>query len=163
MSIVLTIIALQQGLFAIGWWVAGSLLGLSRRAAWHWVASALGSAVALMLILQRGHWPDLLTIVVANVLAMSAFLAMRLQFLAVLDRPGQGPQVAISPSGPAVDGETDPEGGGEGRHGEQGGANVHDRSPDLNACGHAGRCGGPGQDFERCPVDDPDVDSRPGD
>ena len=77
MTIVLTIIALQQGLFAAGWWIAGSLLGLSRRAAGHWVLAAGGSALALGLILQRGHWPDALTIVLANVLAMGSFLAMR--------------------------------------------------------------------------------------
>jgi len=77
MNIVLTIIALQQGLFAIGWWVAGSLLGLSRRAAHHWVAATLAAALALMLILQRGVWHDLLTIALANVLAMGSFLAMR--------------------------------------------------------------------------------------
>jgi diguanylate cyclase (GGDEF)-like protein len=77
MEIVLTIIALQQGLFALGWWVAGSFLGLSRRAAQHWGAAALGSAVALGLILQRGSWPDWLTIAVANLLAMTAFLAVR--------------------------------------------------------------------------------------
>ena len=77
MDIVLTVIALQQGLFAIGWWVAGWLLGLSRRAALHWVASTLSAALALMLILQRGHWHDLLTFGLANVLAMGGFIAMR--------------------------------------------------------------------------------------
>jgi diguanylate cyclase (GGDEF)-like protein len=77
MNIVLTIIALQQGLFAVGWWVAGSLLGLSRRAANHWVAATLFSALALMLIVKRGQWPDWMTIVLANVLAMGAFLVMR--------------------------------------------------------------------------------------
>jgi len=77
MNLVLTIIALQQGLFAVGWWVAGSLLGLSRRAAGHWVAATLGSALALAMIVKRGVWPDLVTIVLANVLAMTSFLAMR--------------------------------------------------------------------------------------
>lgn len=77
MNIVLTIIALQQGLFAIGWWVAGSLLGLSRRAAGHWVAATVASALALTMIVKRGSWPDLITVVLANVLAMTSFLAMR--------------------------------------------------------------------------------------
>jgi diguanylate cyclase (GGDEF)-like protein len=77
MTIVLAIIALQQGLFALGWWVAGWGLNLSRRAAGHWVVASLAAALSVALILQRGHWPDLLTIVVANVLAMSGFVAMR--------------------------------------------------------------------------------------
>lgn len=77
MEIVLTVIALQQGLFALGWWVAGWLLGLSRRAALHWVVATLAVALALVLILQRGRWPALLTIGVANALAMGAFIVMR--------------------------------------------------------------------------------------
>jgi len=77
MNIVLTIIALQQGLFSIGWWMAGTWLGLSRRAATHWGTAAMSSGAALLLILQRGQWPDFVTIVVANLLAMGAFLVMR--------------------------------------------------------------------------------------
>jgi diguanylate cyclase (GGDEF)-like protein len=77
MDIVLTIIALQQGLFSLGWWLAGTMLGLSRRAALHWGAATAGAALALVLILQRGRWPDFVTIVVANLLAMGAFVAMR--------------------------------------------------------------------------------------
>jgi diguanylate cyclase (GGDEF)-like protein len=77
MEIVLIVIALQQGLFALGWWVAGWALGLSRRAAYHWVAATLAAALAIALVLQRGRWPDLLTVAVAHALAMVAFLAMR--------------------------------------------------------------------------------------
>jgi diguanylate cyclase (GGDEF)-like protein len=77
MTIVLAIIALQQGLFALGWWVAGWGLNLSRRAAGHWVVASLAAAASLALILQRGHWPDLLTIAAANLLAMGGFVAMR--------------------------------------------------------------------------------------
>ena len=43
MTIVLAIIALQQGLFALGWWVAGWGLNLSRRAAGHWSITMSGS------------------------------------------------------------------------------------------------------------------------
>lgn len=77
MTVVLVIIALQQGLFALGWWVAGWALNLSRRAAGHWVAATLSTAVSLALILQRGQWPDWLTVAVANLLAMGAFVLMR--------------------------------------------------------------------------------------
>lgn len=77
MTIVLVIIALQQGLFALGWWVAGWALNLSRRAAGHWVGATLATAASLALIVHRGRWPDWLTIVVANLLAMAAFLLMR--------------------------------------------------------------------------------------
>ncbi len=77
MTIVLVIIALQQGLFALGWWVAGWALNLSRRAAGHWVAATLATALSLALIVQRGRWPDGLTIVAANLLAMGGFVLMR--------------------------------------------------------------------------------------
>jgi diguanylate cyclase (GGDEF)-like protein len=95
MEIVLTIIALQQGLFAVGWWMAGSFLGLSRRSALHWAAAALGSAVALALILQRGHWPGWLTIVVANVLAMGSFIAVRRGVQIFLHRPTTDREAAV--------------------------------------------------------------------
>ncbi len=74
---VLLLIALQQGLCALGWWVAGRWLGLSRGVARQWAASALASACGLALILQRGAWPPLLTWVAANLLILLAFVLIR--------------------------------------------------------------------------------------
>ncbi len=102
MKVVLVIIALQQGLFAAGWWLAGRRLGLSRRPAAHWVAATLGSALSLVFILQRGHWPDWLTIVVANVLAMGAFLAMRRGVQLFLHIPVRDREAAVLMAGVGV-------------------------------------------------------------
>lgn len=74
---VLLLIALQQGLCALGWWVAGRWLGLTPRVARHWAASAVASALGLALILQRGAWPPLLTWFAANLLVMLAFVLIR--------------------------------------------------------------------------------------
>lgn len=102
MSIVLTIIALQQGLFGLGWWAAGSLLGLSRRAATHWVVAALSTALALGLILQRGRWSDFITIVVANLLAMTSFLMMRRGVQIFLRLPTRDREAALLMGGAAI-------------------------------------------------------------
>ena len=74
---VLLLIALQQGLCALGWWVAGRWLGLSRAVARQWAASALAAASGLALILQRGTWPPLLTWYAANLLILLAFVLVR--------------------------------------------------------------------------------------
>ena len=74
---VLLLIALQQGLCALGWWVAGRWLGLARDVAWQWAASALAAACGLGLILERGAWPPLLTWFVANLLILLAFVLIR--------------------------------------------------------------------------------------
>jgi diguanylate cyclase (GGDEF)-like protein len=74
---VLLLIAMQQGLFALGWWVAGWRLGLSRRTATHWMVATLAAAFALSFIVQRGVWPNFITYSLANVLVMGSFVAMR--------------------------------------------------------------------------------------
>jgi hypothetical protein len=51
------------------------------------------------------------------------------QFLAALDPPGEAPQVAVPPGGPAAEGQAEPDGGGEGGRGEQGGAKVGPSPP----------------------------------
>ena len=74
---VLLLIALQQGLCAVSWWVGGWRLGLPKTVSAHWMAAAVATAVGLSLVLQRGVWPGFLTLVVANVLIMAAFVSMR--------------------------------------------------------------------------------------
>ncbi len=77
METILLLIALQQGLFAVGWWLAAWRLELSKPAAMHWVVATLATALALAGFVQRGVWPDFFTYVLANVLALLGFLAMR--------------------------------------------------------------------------------------
>ncbi len=74
---VLLLIALQQVLCALAWWVGGWHLGLPRRVAAHWMVAALATAVGLALVLQRGRWPAWLTLEVANLAVMFGFVAMR--------------------------------------------------------------------------------------
>jgi diguanylate cyclase (GGDEF)-like protein len=74
---VLLLIALQQGLCAFCWWGGGWRLGLSRLVAAHWMMAAFATAAGLALVLQRGVWPPVLTLVVANLLIMFAFVVMR--------------------------------------------------------------------------------------
>jgi diguanylate cyclase (GGDEF)-like protein len=74
---VLLLIALQQVLCALAWWVGGWHLGLPRRVAAHWMVAALATAVGLALVLQRGRWPAWLTLEVANLAVMFGFIAMR--------------------------------------------------------------------------------------
>jgi diguanylate cyclase (GGDEF)-like protein len=74
---VLLLIAFQQGLCAFSWWVGGWRLGLPRFVALHWMIAAMSTAVGLALILQRGVWPPFLTLVVANLAIMFAFVVMR--------------------------------------------------------------------------------------
>ena len=74
---VLMLIALQQGLCAFSWWVAGRWLGLARRVAAHWMLAALAAAFGFVLLLQRGVWPAVITLFVANVLIMLAFVLIR--------------------------------------------------------------------------------------
>ena len=74
---VLVLIALQQGLCAFSWWVGGWWLGLSKRVSAHWMVAALATAAGLSLILQRGVWPPLLTLVVANLGIMFGVVLMR--------------------------------------------------------------------------------------
>ncbi len=74
---VLLLIALQQGLCALGWWVAGRWLALTPRVALQWSGAALASAAGLGLILQRGALPPVLTWLAANLLVLLAFVLIR--------------------------------------------------------------------------------------
>jgi diguanylate cyclase (GGDEF)-like protein len=74
---VLVLIMLQQGLCAFSWWVGGWWLGLSKRVSAHWMVAALATAAGLALILQRGVWPPILTLVVANLGIMFGVVMMR--------------------------------------------------------------------------------------
>ncbi len=77
MTTILVLIALQQGLFAVGWWLAGWRLGMSRRAAAHWIVATIASAIGVSCVLTRGSWSDLIGYGLANLMAMLTFTAMR--------------------------------------------------------------------------------------
>ncbi len=70
-------VLLVHGLMTVVWWVAGTLLGLSRRAAWHWMIAAVANGVALSL-LPLGQIVALPShVLVANVLVIHGLISMR--------------------------------------------------------------------------------------
>ena len=71
---VLLLIALQQGLFALGWWVTGRWLGLTRLVALQWAGAALAFAAGLGLILQRGALLQKISLVSGLILFLFAAL-----------------------------------------------------------------------------------------
>jgi diguanylate cyclase (GGDEF)-like protein len=74
---ILWLIMLQQGLCAFSWWVGGWRLGLSKKVSAHWMTAALSTAAGLAMILQRGEWPNFITMVVANLAIIFGFITMR--------------------------------------------------------------------------------------
>jgi hypothetical protein len=56
--------------------------------------------------------------------AVQGGLQVGVEFLAVLDRPGEGEQGLVPPTAPQAEGEAGPQ-GGEGGHDEKGGAKLH--------------------------------------
>ncbi len=75
-TLLLTVILIQQGLIGLAW-AAAAWAGLSRRAAWHWCASALAMAASLVLITLRPALDAWIGIWFANLLAIAAAMAMR--------------------------------------------------------------------------------------
>jgi diguanylate cyclase (GGDEF)-like protein len=72
----LVVLGILLGLAAVGWWLAGTHLGLSRPAALHWAAFSLfGVVAALAGLLQAGPrdaWP----IAVANLALVASFISI---------------------------------------------------------------------------------------
>jgi diguanylate cyclase (GGDEF)-like protein len=76
-AVFLASVLLVHGLAALVWWVAGTWLGLSRRAAWHWLIAAIanGAALSLLPLNQLVSMPA--HILVANVLVLHGLISMR--------------------------------------------------------------------------------------
>lgn len=75
--VLLAFVLLVHGLVTIMWWVAGTWLGLSRRAAGHWLVAALANGLALsMLPLHELTGLDS-HILLANVLVVLGLISMR--------------------------------------------------------------------------------------
>ena len=76
-AVLLAAVLMVHGLVTLMWWMAANWLGLSRRAAWHWMIAALANGVALSMLPLN----DLLNlptyILVANVLVMHGLISMR--------------------------------------------------------------------------------------
>lgn len=70
-------VLLVHGLVTLVWWMAGTLLGLSRRAAWHWTIAAVANGVALSLLPLNELLPMHAHVLTANVLVVHGLISMR--------------------------------------------------------------------------------------
>jgi diguanylate cyclase (GGDEF)-like protein len=76
----LTSILIVHGLVTLVWWVGGTLLGLSRKAAWQWMLAALANGVALSLLPINALHPIPPHLLIANVLVVHGLIALRRGF-----------------------------------------------------------------------------------
>jgi diguanylate cyclase (GGDEF)-like protein len=73
----LACVLLVHGLVTLVWWVGGTLLGLSRRAAWHWMIAAVANGAALSLLPLSQIAPLPAHLLVASVLVVHGLISMR--------------------------------------------------------------------------------------
>jgi len=76
-AVFLASVLLVNGLAAIVWWTAGTWLGLSRRAAWHWMIAAAANGVALALLPLDRMLGMPSFVLVANVLVLHGLISQR--------------------------------------------------------------------------------------
>jgi diguanylate cyclase (GGDEF)-like protein len=76
-AVLLACVLLVHGLVTLMWWMAANWLGLSRRAASHWMIAALANGVALSLLPLQPMLSLTSHILLANVLVMMGLISMR--------------------------------------------------------------------------------------
>ncbi|MFY9479303.1 MAG: GGDEF domain-containing protein [Aquabacterium sp.] len=76
-AVLLACVLLVHGLVTLMWWMAANWLGLSRRAASHWMIAALSNGVALSLLPLQPMLSLTNHILLANVLVMLGLISMR--------------------------------------------------------------------------------------
>ncbi len=94
--LLLAFILLTHSLTSGMWWVAGSWLGLSRRAARHWMLASMANGLALLLTMVPANIPEPARVTVAGTLAVLGAVSLRrgLQFFLKL-RHTDGMHVAL--------------------------------------------------------------------
>lgn len=75
--VLLASVLLVHGLVTVMWWVAGTWLGLSRRAAWHWMIAALAHGAALSLLPMQGLLDLSSHVLLATTLVVLGLISMR--------------------------------------------------------------------------------------
>lgn len=85
-QLLFVVILIQQGLFALLWAMAARLR-LARRPVRHWAYATGAATLAMALFLLRGQASDWLTIGLANLAAVTAFLALRRGVQCFVRRP----------------------------------------------------------------------------
>ncbi len=76
-AVFLATVVLVHGLVTLIWWMAGSLLGLSRRAAGHWMVAAGANGLALSMLPLHALLDLPAHLLFANVLVVWALISMR--------------------------------------------------------------------------------------
>ena len=76
-TVLLACVVLVHGLVTLMWWMAANWLGLSRRAAWHWMIAAPLASAALSLLPMHPMLGLTSHILLANVLVMFGLISMR--------------------------------------------------------------------------------------
>lgn len=75
--LLLAFVLLTHGLTTLMWWVGGTWLGLSRKAAMHWLVASLSNGLALALMVFNDGWPTTPMVLLACVLVVHGAVSMR--------------------------------------------------------------------------------------
>lgn len=75
--LLLAFVLLTHGLTTLMWWAAGTWLGLSRKAAMHWLVASLSNGLALACMLFNDGWPDTPLALLACVLVVHGAVSLR--------------------------------------------------------------------------------------
>jgi diguanylate cyclase (GGDEF)-like protein len=75
--LLLAFVLLTHGLTTLMWWAAGTWLGLSRKAAMHWLFASAANGIALACMLFNDGWPQTPVVLLALVLVVHASISLR--------------------------------------------------------------------------------------
>ncbi|RZI84630.1 MAG: GGDEF domain-containing protein [Rubrivivax sp.] len=75
--LLLAFVLMTHGLTTLMWWAAGTWLGLSRKAAMHWLVASLANGLALMCLVFNDDWPATPLTLVACALVVHGSISLR--------------------------------------------------------------------------------------
>lgn len=75
--LLLAFVLLTHGLTTLMWWAAGTWLGLSRKAAMHWLVASLCNGLALACMVFNDGWPETPLALLACVLVVHGAVSLR--------------------------------------------------------------------------------------
>jgi len=75
--LLLAFVVMTHGLTTLMWWIAGAWLGLSRKAAMHWMVATLANGLALACMVFNDEWPTTPLALLACILVVHASISMR--------------------------------------------------------------------------------------
>ncbi|MDE2400527.1 MAG: GGDEF domain-containing protein [Burkholderiales bacterium] len=75
--LLLTFVVLTHGLTTVMWWAAGTWLGLSRKAALHWLVASLANGLALTCMVLNDGQPGTTLVLITGVLVTFGVISLR--------------------------------------------------------------------------------------